>query len=87
MNISFANVDAEIGKMQVWLQANKLSIDISQTKYILKSPKFKSNYKFKIELLGDFLEQVDSHKYVGVIIDDTLSWQPHPATIAIKLSG
>ena len=86
MNISFANVDAEIGKMQMWLQSNKLSINISKTKYILKSPKFKSNYKFKIELLGDFLKRVDFHEYVGVIMDDTLSWQPHPATIAIKLS-
>ena len=28
------NVDAEIGKMQVWLQANKLSSKISQTKYM-----------------------------------------------------
>ena len=26
------------------------------------SPKFNSNYKFKIELLGDILEQVDPQK-------------------------
>ena len=54
------NVNAEIGKMQVWLEANKLSINISKTKDMILSPKFKSGYKFKIELLGDLLEQVDS---------------------------
>ena len=37
-------------------------------------------------MLGDLLEQVDSYKYLGVIIDDALSWQPHTATIAVKLS-
>ena len=80
------NVNLEIGKMQLWLQANKLSINISKTKYMIVSPKFKSSYKFKIELLGNLLEQVDSHKYLGVIIDDVLSWQPHTAMIAVKLS-
>ena len=53
---------------------------------MILSPKFKSGYKFKIELLGDLLEQVDSHKYLGVIINDALLWQPHTATIAVKLS-
>ena len=53
---------------------------------MILSSKFKSSYKFKIELLGDLLEQVDSHKYLVVIIDDALSWQPHTATIAVKLS-
>ena len=53
---------------------------------MILSPKFKSNYKFKIELLGDLLEQVDSHKYLRVTIDGILSWQPHTATIAVKLS-
>ena len=53
---------------------------------MILSPKFKSSYKFKIELLGNLLEQVDSHKYLGVIIDDVLSWQPHTAMIAVKLS-
>ena len=80
------NVNLEIGKMQLWLQANKLSINISKTKYMIVSPKFKSSYEFKIELLGNLLEQVDSHKYLGVIIDDVLSWQPHTAMIAVKLS-
>ena len=36
---------------------------------MILSPKFKSSYKFKIKLLGD-LEQVDSYKYLGVIIHD-----------------
>ena len=32
------------------------------------------------------MEQEDSHKYLGVNIDDALPWQPHTATIAVKLS-
>ena len=43
------------------LQANKLSINVSQTKYMILSPKFKSSNKFNIELIGDLLKQVDSH--------------------------
>ena len=82
---SKCNVYAEIDKMQQWPQANKLSITISKTEYMILSSKFKSNYKFKIELLEDILEQVDFDNYLGVIIDDVLSWQPHSATIAAKL--
>ena len=80
------NVNVETGKMQVWLQANKLSINIFKTKYMILPPKFESSCKFKTELLGNLLEQVDSHKYLGVVVDDALSWQPHTATIAVKLS-
>ena len=62
-------------------------MSISNTKYMILPPKFNSSYKFEIELSGDLLKQIDSHKYFGVIIiDDALSWQPHTATIAVKLS-
>ena len=49
-------------------------------------PNFKSNYNFITELLGNALENVNFHKYLGVIIDDKLSWHQYTATVTTKLS-
>ena len=44
------HVNIELDKIQRWLDVNKLSLNVSKTKYIIISPKLKERYKLQIKL-------------------------------------
>ncbi|CAH2217101.1 jg3101, partial [Pararge aegeria aegeria] len=75
--------------IMAWLSSNRLSLNLDKSKYITFSLKRNTQPNvsffikahtcaFKIANCGcNVLERVSSIKYLGVIIDDTLSWDPH----------
>ena len=86
-------VNCELNKVVVWLIANKLSLNIKKTNYIIFHPyqkQINSNIRIKAydcrtQTLFD-LERKDHVKYLGVIIDQHLSWKHHINYIALKIS-
>ena len=80
------NVNAELSKVQQWLDVNKLSLNISKTKYMIISPHFTEKHIYQIKLKENLLSKTENHKYLGVIIDENLSWKPHIMIITSKLS-
>ena len=42
--------------------------------------------KFQIKLKEHLLCQTETHKYLGIIIDEKLSWKPHLSAVASKLA-
>ena len=79
------HVNIELDKIQRWLDVNKLSLNVSKTKYIIISPKLRERYKFQIKLKEHLLCQTETHKYLGIVIDEKLSWKPHLSAVASKL--
>ena len=75
-----------LSKVQQWLDVNKLSLNISKIHYIIISPQFTEKYIYQIKLEENLLSKTENHKYLGVIIDENLSWKPHIVTITSKLS-
>ena len=73
-------MNREIDKVQNWLYANKLSVHYAKkTQYILFVPPGKAKDKpdnFLVEMGGNIIEQTESYKYLGVLIDEKLSWKP-----------
>ena len=57
-----------------WLKANKLTLNISKTKLLMFHQSHKSLPKFSIKLNGVKLHPSKNVKYLGLIIDDTLTW-------------
>ena len=80
------HVNIELDKIQRWLDVNKLSLNVSKTKYIIISPKLRERYKFQIKLKEHLLCQTETHKYLGIVIDEKLSWKPHLSAVASKLA-
>ena len=72
-------VNCEFAKIQQWLISNKLSLNYSKTKFLLISPSHKpiKPDKFYISLKGCNIERCQSIKYLGVQIDELLSWKTH----------
>ena len=75
----------ELLKINQWLIANKLSLNVEKSSYLIFS-KTKIKYDFKIKLGKSTLVQRSEATYLGVIIDNKLSWDPHIAKVKSKIA-
>ena len=65
----------ELDKVVQWLNANKLSINASKTKIVIFKCKNKSlDSQITIKINNDIIKQVPSVKFLGVTIDQKLTW-------------
>src|ERR1043165_1332461 len=80
----------ELQKVNNWFKANKLSLNLNKTNYILFCSKnneaFEHDFKLTINIDKQSISRVASSKFLGVHIDEILSWQVHIAEISKKLA-
>ena len=68
-------INSELKLVTDWLRANKLSLNESKTKLLLFRPINKLNLTLSnIKLKGHLLTLAKSFKYLGIEIDETLSY-------------
>ena len=81
-------VNMEFQKILDWLSSNKLTLNLSKTKYIIFQPRQKVNYNLypPVMLADQVIEQTHNFKYLGVIMDSNLSWHDHIDYISDKIS-
>lgn len=75
----------ELTKLVVWLDVNKLSLNINKSNFIIFSRR-PINDDCNIIIKGTSLERLYETKFLGVIIDDTLSWKSHTLYVKNKIS-
>ena len=78
--------NTESDSIILWLEANKLSLNIKKTKFMLFPgfKKIKPSTNLKIE--GESISETVKSKFLGVIIDNKLSWKDHIAYILGKIA-
>ena len=66
----------------------KFSLNYSKTKYILinKQPQISVQYKFKLEINQNIIERATSVKYLGVYIDEKMTWSNHMQQLSLQLA-
>jgi hypothetical protein len=80
-------VNQEMPKLQEWLRSNRLSLNIGKTHIMIFNPKKqKQPNQITIKIDNQTLETVSKTKFLGVIIDNSLSWKPHTLYIAQKMA-
>ena len=84
-------INNELKEVKHWCNANKLSINFSKTNFmIVKSPRKKDlavNIKIESEdVTKSLLERKDRVKYLGVHLDDTVSFKHHISYVASRIS-
>ena len=80
-------INSELKLVTDWLRANKLSLNESKTKLLLFRPINKLNLTLSnIKLNGHLLTLAKSVRYLGIEIDETLSWNNQIEVLAKKLS-
>ena len=78
-NLKF-QINKELASLENWLTANKLSINISKTEFMLVTTRQKRAFiddKLSININGKPISQVKSTKTLGLHIEETLSWSKH----------
>ena len=78
-------MNPELQKVSAWLLANKLSLNISKSNFLLISSR-KTDKSIKLKINSKDLKQENYTKYLGVIIDNNLNWKLHIKQINLKLS-
>ena len=79
-------IQTEINKVSEWLNVNKLSLNITKTKFILfRSSNKKPKYDVKITINDKNIERVKNTNFLGIIIDECLTWNEHIAQVAKKI--
>ena len=80
-------VNRELCKVRKWLEANRLSLNISKTNYVIfHSSARKVSEIIRIKLGSKIINQVDYVKYLGIFIDATLTWKHHITELSKKLA-
>ena len=77
---------AEIRKIYNWLIANKLTLNIKKSKFMIISNRREANQRFQIKINGHALERCSSYKYLGLFIDNGLNWKNHVNHVCQKIS-
>ena len=80
-------VNEELVKITDWLAANKLSLNIKKTHFMLfktKGKKFSSDISIKIR--DQCIDKVTHTKFLGITIDDRLNWSNHITCIKNKIA-
>ena len=75
----------ELHKLSIWFKLNKLSLNISKTKYILFGSK-KINCGNVIQIDHERIERLNNIKFLGTYIDSKLCWESHISHIEGKIS-
>ena len=79
-------IQIEMNKITDWLEANKLSINTDKTKFIIfrsKNKKLKDN--IKISISNELIKQVKTTTFLGIAIDECLTWRDHLNLITKKI--
>ena len=82
-------VNQELQNIQAWLSLNKLSLNISKTKYmVFHFPQRKIDFEnFPSPYINNEpIIRTSEFDFLGVIVHENLSWKPHVAKISIKIA-
>ena len=80
-------INKELSNLYLWLNVNRLSLNIDKTNFVIFHPYNKPlRYNVTIKIHKKAICEKSSIKYLGVLIDSTLSWKDHISKISNNLS-
>ena len=79
------NINIHLEKINVWLKLNKLTVNVSKTKFMIFH-KRRDTPQLDLLLNNIKIELVSNFTFLGIILDSSLSWKKHTKMIAIKIS-
>ena len=72
-----SSINKELNMLHEWLKANKLLVNTSKTNFSIFVPSKNSLTSTGTISMGDELARAEEIKYLGVKIDEKLSWSSH----------
>ena len=80
-------INRDLSLIVDWLRANKISLNTSKTELVLfKNPTKQITKHLNFRLSGQKIHRSSSVKYLGILIDENLSWEHHLRSLSSKLA-
>ena len=80
-------INNELKLLFDWLCANRLSLNVAKTEFIIfRPPRKKLHKRVYLKLNGVKIFESTKIKYLGVILDNKLSWKHHISELSKKLN-
>ena len=79
-------LNEELSNIASWLKINKLLLNVDKTQFMIFSRKQNQIENIVIKIEGQIIERVTQTKFLGVIIDEKLTWRNHVNHISTKIA-
>ena len=79
----YQSLQDDVDRVQEWVNVNYLTLNTSKCKSMVVSRR-RNQHVTQLQLGNDVLEQVDTFKYLGVLLSSDLTWTPHIESICSK---
>ena len=80
-------MNEDLRLIYIWLCANRLSLNVDKTEFVVfRPPRTNTFNRFTLKLNRTTLYESPKIKYLGLILDKTLSWKFHIFELRKKLS-
>ena len=80
-------VNKELRKVKMWLDVNKLSLNICKTNFVIfKSPKHSTHQTMNIKMGNQPIKKTCYVKFLGILLDENLTWKYHLTELSKKLA-
>jgi len=78
------NVNSELCNISMWFKSNKLSLNIGKTNYMIFKNRFSNRVYNDLNICidGVTISKVSHTKFLGVILNDSLSWANHTSYVS-----
>lgn len=79
-------IEEDLSALNDWLKVNKLCLNVKKCNFmIIHSSHKKKPTDIKIKLCDNYIEEVEFCKYLGVYIDNKLTWKNHITAVCKKI--
>ena len=85
-NIGEELINAELTKLWEWLGANKLSLNIAKTKYMVFHTSKRNVIYPNLKVNNNNIERVTEFNFLGVILNSHMTWNKHINHISMKIA-
>ena len=78
-------MQSDLDSVAAWLHSSRLCLNVDKSNCMLIGSRQRvADKELNISVGGNFLTQVNSVRYLGVLIDPVLSWTPHVHSLVSK---
>ena len=82
-----AKAETLLIQLSNWVSSNSLKLNVKKTHFmIFSNSKNRGNYDLTLHLNSEIISQSHEERFLGVILDDRLTFSTHKAAIATKVS-
>ena len=72
-----SNMNSQLTKLHYWMSANKLILNVDKTNFMIFGTRHINNDTLHLYYNNQAINRVSSTKFLGVVIDEKLSWNHH----------